>query len=90
MNLSDDRISHISHLITEKIVAELNEADNVKVLKAVKEAFHSYSDLEVEINQKVCDKINSLKKGVQTGSREWDLLYRQYFNEVLARRGMSK
>ena len=33
------------------------------------------------------DKIKSQKKPIEEGSREWEILYRKYYNEELAKIG---
>ncbi|MCJ7587227.1 MAG: DUF507 family protein [Candidatus Aminicenantes bacterium] len=39
------------------------------------------------LDKKAVDKIHSQKKAIEEGSREWEILYRKYYNEELAKLG---
>jgi hypothetical protein len=40
-----------------------------------------------QLDRKAIEKIQSQKKAVEEGSREWEILYRKYYNEELAKLG---
>jgi len=87
MRLSDNRISHLAHLIIDDLrkggVAELpNEG---RALAETKQALHEFFQKEDQIDELVRKKIQSLSRHVPPGSREWDVLYRKYFEEELRR-----
>lgn len=88
MRLSDDRISHISHLVSEGIWKDdlVDYTDDVKALKEIKATIREFLHLEDEADEAVRNKIRSLSKGVPEGSREWDILYSKYMNEDLSKR----
>lgn len=81
--LSESRISHLAHLVLEtlqkgKLGAFPGEGRALTETKQVlQEFFHS----EDRIDEVVRQKINSLSRQVPAGSREWDILYRKYFEE---------
>ena len=85
MILSEDRISHISHKIHDRIyLDELIEfIDEDEALKIIKQAFTDYLSLHDKIDDIVRAKISSLKKNVLEGMPEWEVLYRKYYEEEL-------
>jgi len=83
VRLGDERISHIAHLIREGLEKDgvLAYKDSGKALLEIKRVIGGFIKLEDEIDQKVEDKITSLKKDVPRGSPEWDVLYKKYSEE---------
>ena len=88
MRLSADRISHISHLIADGIWKDdlVDFTDEDRVPKEIKQVITEYLRVEDEVDTLVRQKIRSLSRNVPEGSREWDVLYRKYFEEEMARR----
>ncbi len=86
---SDDRISHVAHLIHEKLYQALlvDYPDEEKALREIKKTLIDYFKVEDEADQAAREKISSLKRGVTVGSREWEVLYRKYFEEELQKKG---
>ena len=39
------------------------------------------------IDQRAIEKIQSQKKAIKEGSREWEILYRKYYNEEISKLG---
>ena len=39
------------------------------------------------LDKKAVNKIHSQKKAIEEGSREWEILYRKYYNDELAKLG---
>ena len=83
MKLSEDRISHLSHLICNQLYqndwADYEKDD--EVLRLIKKTMTQYLKLDDQIDDEVRRKITSLKKGVAEGSREWEILYKKYYEE---------
>jgi len=88
MKLSEDRISHISHLIWDALYDDdlVDYPDDDAALLGIKRAFNECMKTEDQIDDFVRQKIASLKRGVQEGSREWDIMYKKYFEEEATRR----
>ncbi|MCB1214920.1 MAG: DUF507 family protein [Deltaproteobacteria bacterium] len=88
MKLSEDRISHLSHLIWDKLynddLADYPNED--KALLGIKQAIAKFVHVDQEIDQKVRQKIQSLSRKIAEGSDEWSTLYRQYYEEEAVRR----
>ncbi len=83
--LSDGRISYLAHQIMdhlrrEKLVEVPNDA---KILKEIKDTLAQFGDIEDRIDELVRKKIHSLSRPVPPGSREWEILYRKYFEQEL-------
>lgn len=89
MKFSDDRISHLAHLIhkglTKDQLAAYSDAD--KAHREIKKTLIEYLKIEEAAEQAARDKIATLKRGVIEGSREWEVLYRKYLEEEMAKKG---
>lgn len=81
--LSESRISHIAHLLVDGVrKARLGEFSNEgRALAETKRVLQAYFQREDQIDEIVRRKIQSLSRHVPAGSREWDVLYRKYFEE---------
>ena len=90
MRLNEDRISHISHLIHDRLYLDelVDYVDEDKALKAIKSVMTEFLTLEDQIDDLVREKIATLKKGVTPGSPEWEVLHRKYFEEEMQKRGI--
>ncbi len=53
------------------------------IIKSIEEEMKLYEALD----KKAVDKIHSQKKAIEEGSREWEILYRKYYNDELAKLG---
>jgi hypothetical protein len=84
MSLSEDRISHLSHVIMERLwrddLADFN--DERRALECVKGSLSAFFHVAEEIDEAVRAKM----KNRIPGSRDWDILYHKYYQEELARR----
>jgi hypothetical protein len=80
--LSREKINYLS----KQVLGLLNSNDQVEFLddpKAIEEEMRLYENLD----RKAIDKIQSQKKSIEEGSREWEILYRKYYNEELTKLG---
>ena len=89
MKFSEDRISHLAHKVWDALYDDdlADYPDEAKALKGIKAALENYLSTDDQIDDFVRKKIQSLKRGVSEGSREWDILYKKYFEEEAQRRG---
>lgn len=89
MRLSEDRISHISHLILDKLVQDRNvdalQAEE-RLLREIKRTITEELKFEDEADTAARRTIQSLSRRVPEGSPEWEVLYRKYLEEELRRR----
>jgi hypothetical protein len=89
MRLSEDRISHISHLIQDMLIRNRNidilETEE-RVLRETKRTIADELKFEDDADEAARRTIQSLSRKVPEGSREWDVLYRKYREEEMNRR----
>lgn len=89
MRLSEDRISHLSHLILDGIIeGRLVEPVGAeeKVLRDIKRTLTEELRFDDEADEAARRTIRSLSRRVPEGSTEWDVLYRKYREEELRRK----
>jgi len=81
--LSDSRISHLAHLVLDGLrKGQLGDFPNEgRALAETKQVLHEFFQREDQLDDIVRRKIQSLSRHVPPGSREWDVLYRKYFEE---------
>jgi hypothetical protein len=81
--LSESRISHLAHLIMDALrkdkVADF--AQEGRALAETKLVLGEFFHREDQLDDLVRRKIQSLSRHVPVGSREWDILYRKYYEE---------
>jgi hypothetical protein len=89
LRLSEDRISHIAHLIFDAVWKDdmVDFTDDKKALLEIKKVITDYLKVEDEADSAARLKIRSLSRGVPEGSREWDILYKKYFEEEKTKKG---
>ena len=88
MKLSREKVLHISHLI----LAHLDKDDGVEywddpqeirqtIVKIIMDEMRNDEAIDALVRR----KLESQKKGIVEGSDEWDVLYRKYYEEEVAR-----
>ncbi len=89
MKFSDDRISHLAHLIHKGLSKDqlVTYTDEDKAHREIKKTLIEYLKVEDAADEAARAKIVSLKRGVAEGSREWEVLYRKYFEEEMTKKG---
>ena len=88
--LSREKINFLSRQILNGLyrndqVEFLDDPNEIRlsIVKSIEEELKLYDSLD----KKAIDKIQSQKKPIEEGSREWEILYRKYYNEELAKLG---
>ena len=88
MRLTEARISHLAHLVRKSLqkaeVAVFH--DEAAAHREAKAALLSYVRIEEEADAAAREKISRLSRRVHEGEREWDILYKKYFEEEMFRR----
>ncbi len=89
MIFSEERQSHLAHIITDGIWKDdlVDFEDDGLILRLAKKAISDWIAGEDTLDQTVRKKIETLKRNVQEGSPEWDIMYSKYYEEELSRRG---
>lgn len=87
MKITDERISYLSRAFAAALTQNNLLAGTTEdaAFKEIQRGFILYVQKEAIIDRKVRAKIESLSRGVPEGSSEWDILYRQYYNEELVK-----
>ena len=90
IRLSREKINYLSRLLLELLfnddeVEFLDESNEIRlsIVRSIEEEMKLY-DL---IDKKAIEKIESQKKPIKEGSREWEILYRKYYNDEIAKLG---
>jgi hypothetical protein len=88
VRLTEDRISHLSHIVLDRLYKDdiADFPDEGQALREAKRIFAQYVRTEDEVDTFVRQKIAKLSRRVPEGGREWDILYRKYFEEEMAKR----
>ena len=88
MRLSREKVLHLSHLI----LGHLDRDDGVEYWDDPQEIRQTIVRIIMDemrndeaIDALVRRKLESQKKGIVEGSDEWDVLYRKYYEEEVAR-----
>jgi len=88
MRLSREKINYLSRCILDAMndndqVEFLDEPNEIRLLivKSIEEELNLYELLD----KKAIEKIESQKKSIKEGSREWEILYRKYYNDEISK-----
>jgi hypothetical protein len=88
--LSREKINFLSKRVLEVLtrndkVEFLDDPNEIRlsIVRAIEEEMRLYEQLD----KKAIEKIQTQKKAIEEGSREWEILYRKYYNEELAKLG---
>lgn len=90
IRLSREKINYLSRQILNSLFNEdqvefLDEPNEIRlsVVKSIEEEMKLYDLLD----KKAIKKIEGQKKSIKEGSREWEILYRKYYNEEISKLG---
>jgi hypothetical protein len=75
----------LNYLFEDEEVEFLEDPNEIRlnIVRSIEDELKLY-DL---IDQKAIKKIQSQKKAIKEGSREWEILYRKYYNEEISKLG---
>lgn len=92
MRLSDDKISHLTHLLLagllDRDLIALNE-DEPDVRRAIKRAIVAELKIGEEMDEAARRKIESMSRTIAEGSPEWEVLYKKFFREEEVKKGRA-
>jgi len=92
MRLSEDKISHLSHVIFDALVKKCGSAlieEDAKVRREIKQMLTRRMKKEDEVEDIVRKKIQSYSRKIIEGSPEWDVLYHKHYLEELNKKGKA-
>jgi hypothetical protein len=88
MQISEDRISHLAHKVIDRLwkgdLADFPEEP--RSLQRVKDSIAGFFSADDEIDLAVRKKLASYSQAKVPGSREWEILYRKFYEEEVAKR----
>ena len=75
----------LNQLFTNDAVEFLDEPNEIRltIVKSIEEEMKLYDT----IDKRAVEKIESQKKAIKEGSREWEILYRKYYNDEITKLG---
>lgn len=90
IRLSREKINYLSRRILEYLFADdevefLDEPNEIRlsIVRSIEDEMKLYD----HIDRKAIEKIESQKKPIKEGSREWEILYRKYYNDEINKLG---
>ncbi len=88
MHVSEDRISHLAHRVMDSLWKNdlADFPDEPRALLTVKQSIASFFAMAEEIDTAVRKKLASYSQAKVPGSREWEILYRKFYEEEVAKR----
>ncbi len=92
MMLSEDKISHLSHVLLRDLIRQgLVETieDEGAIRREIKRTIISELKIGEEIDQVVRKKLESFTKKLIEGSPEWEVLYKKFFREEEIKKGRA-
>jgi hypothetical protein len=90
MMLSDDKISHTSHVLLKGMLESkllTLKADESEVRREIKRTITAELKVGEDMNEVVTKKLLSLSRKLTEGGAEWEVLYKKFYEEEEARRG---
>ena len=89
MLLSDEKASHLSHLILDHLKKPANarlKADEPVVLREIKRVLAAELKVEQEVEAAVRRRLAYYARPLAEGSAEWETLYRKTYDEEMRKR----
>lgn len=90
IRLSREKINFLARRILDTMFENdllefLDEPNEIRliIIRSIEDELNLYE----KIDQKAITKIESQKKAIKEGSREWEILYRKYYNEEISKLG---
>jgi hypothetical protein len=92
MMLSEDKISHLSHvllkgLVGRKLVNVLEEEGKVRT--EIKRTISAELKIGEDMDAVIRRTLQSFSKKIVEGSPEWEILYRKFYREEEIKRGRA-
>ncbi len=89
MVLSDEKASHLSHLILQALEKDLSvekKGGREPILRQIKRTLAVELKLDEQIDEIVRRRLSSYSRQIVEGSPEWEILYRKTFQEEMNKR----
>ena len=92
MRLSDDKISHLTHvvlkgLLDKKVITPLEDEGQIR--RDIRRVIVRELKIADGIDEMVRKKLQSYSKKIYEGGSEWEVLYNKFFEEEAAKKGLG-
>jgi uncharacterized protein len=91
MRISRDKLNKLAHTVADTL-AEIDEVefaeDRNTIRQEARKALETLLTQETKIDAAARQKIASQRRIIPEGSQEWDILYRQYYNDEVKKLGL--
>jgi hypothetical protein len=92
MRLTDDKITHLSHVLFKELVdrdiIQVKEEEG-KIRREIRRVITMELKIGENIDEAVRRKLQSYSRKIIEGSPEWEVLYKKFYQEEEIRRGRS-
>ncbi len=90
MKLSDDKISHLTHVILKGLlekgaITPIDEEGHIR--REIKRVIINELKVAEGIDESVRKKLQSYSKKIHEGGSEWDVMYNKLYDEEASRKG---
>jgi hypothetical protein len=84
VRLTDERITFLSHHIVRVLTRErMISGDESALSVLAKKTIINFLKNEALIDERVRAKIMSIRRNIPEGSREWEVMYEQFYGEEM-------
>jgi hypothetical protein len=90
MRLSDDKISHLTHVVLNGLIekkALVPLVDEGQIRREMRRVVVSELKLADSIDEAVKRKLQSYSKKIYEGTSEWEVMYNKFFEEETSKKG---
>ncbi len=92
MRLSDDKISHLTHIVLKGLLekkAISSIEDEGQIRRDIRRVIIREMKIADSIDEMVSKKLQSYSKKIYEGSSEWEVLYNKFFDEEASKKGRA-
>jgi len=90
IHLSREKVNYLARQVLDFLfendqIEFLDESNEIRlvIVRSIEDEMNLYDS----IDKRSIEKIESQKKSIKEGSREWEILYRKYYNEEISKLG---
>ena len=90
MRLSDDKISHLTHVVLKGLIEQkalVPLVDEGQIRREMRRVVVNELKLADSIDEAVKRKLQSYSKKIYEGTSEWEVLYNKFFEEETSKKG---
>ena len=90
MRLSDDKISHLTHVVLKGMIEQkalTPLVDEGQIRREMRRVIMNELKLADSIDEAVKRKLQSYSKKIYEGTSEWEVMYNKFFEEETSKKG---